>query len=123
MENVKKTIKFFTKEELSILMPYVNGTEKFTVKVCDELAAKFGRNSQAVYQFVYRKRKAINQPAKKQKLNLSKVKTDKTVSRDKSVNNNTPMFKQGEFIIPVSSWEVRNTNGATSLVLKFDKSI
>ena len=59
MENVKKarTIRFFSKEELSILEPFINGTEKFTVKVCDELANRFSRNSQSVYQFVYRKRK------------------------------------------------------------------
>jgi len=125
MENVKKarTIRFFSKEELSILEPFINGTEKFTVKVCDELANRFSRNSQSVYQFVYRKRKMMNKPAKKQRFNLSKVKTDKTVARDKSVTTNTPMFKHGEFIIPVSSWEVRNNNGATSLVLKFEKSI
>jgi hypothetical protein len=125
MENVKKvrTLRFFTKEELSILEPFVNGTEKLTFKMCHELAARFNRNAQSVYQYVHRKRKAANKPAKKQRFNLSKVKTDKTVARDKSVTTSTPMFKHGEFIIPVSSWEVRNNNGATSLVLKFEKSI
>jgi hypothetical protein len=92
------------------------------MKACNELSAQIGRSYKNIYQYIYRNKKAVGK-SKKVRVNSAKVNTDKTVTRDKSVNNNTPMFKQGEFIIPVSSWEVRNNNGTTSLVLKFDKSI
>lgn len=125
MENVKSNRKmnFFTAEEKAILEPYINGSEKFTQKISRELGQKFGRAPINVYQYVYRHLKNRGKATKKQRFNLQKVKVDKTITRDKSVKSNTPMFKHGEFVIPVSSWEVRNNNGATSLVLKFDKSI
>lgn len=122
MENVKKvkSFKMFTKEELSILTPYIKGQEKFTTKVCDVLSQQLGRSYSSLYQYVYRKR---NQNKTSKSTEAKKTTVDNTVKREKVTANNTPMFKHGEFIIPVSSWEVRNTNGTTSLVLKFEKSI
>lgn len=122
MENVKKVKSFrmFTKEELSILTPYIKGQEKFTTKVCDVLSQQLNRSSSSLYQYVYRKR---NEYKGSKPTATKKTTVDNTVKREKVTANSTPMFKHGEFIIPVSSWEVRNTNGSTSLVLKFDKSI
>lgn len=125
MENVQNSVKklrFFTKEEIQILTPYITGKEKISMIICDQLAKKFNRKPYDVYQYVYRKKKANKNNIIKD-VTPKKTVADKTTTRDKSVVNNTPMFKHGEFIIPVSSWEVRNTNGTTSLVLKFEKSI
>ena len=122
MENVKKvkSFKMFTKEELSILTPYIKGQEKFTAKVCDVLSQQLNRSCSSLYQYVYRKR---NQHKVSKSTEAKKTTVDNTIKREKVTANNAPMFKHGEFIIPVSSWEVRNTNGTTSLVLKFEKSI
>lgn len=118
----KKSIKHFTKKERAILLPYVTGLKKITIKDCKEIGSRIGRDSFNVYQYVYRQKKALLKQTNTEP-NSIKVSNDKTTTRDKSVNINTPVLKQGEFIIPVSSWEVRTKNGNTSLVLKFDKSI
>jgi hypothetical protein len=120
--SISKKPFMFTKEEKAILKPYVTGEKEINKQVCDELSVQIGRSFKNIYQYIYRNKRAVGK-SKKVKANSVKVKADKTVTRDKSLANNTPMFKQGEFIIPVSSWEVRNNNGTTSLVLKFDKSI
>jgi hypothetical protein len=123
MEKIVKArpIKFFTKEEVAILKPYITGGQKFTLPVCNTIAEELSRTPSSVYQYVYRKRSLSK--ANKAVAEVKKSTVDTTATRDKSVNNNTPVFKHGEFIIPVSSWEVRTNNGTTSLVLKFDKSI
>jgi hypothetical protein len=125
MEAVKtvKPFKLFTKEEKAILSQYINGSKKITMNECALLGEQIGREPINVYQFIYRQRKLAAIAKESKKANSVKVSNDKTTTRDKSVKGNTPMFKQGEFIIPVSSWEVRTNNGTTSLVLKFDKSI
>lgn len=126
MENVQTSVKklrFFTKEEIQTLTPYITGKEKISMVICETLAKKFNRKPYDVYQYVYRKKKKADKNNTVKDVAPKKAVADKTVTRDKSVVNSTPMFKHGEFIIPVSSWEVRNTNGSTSLVLKFEKSI
>jgi hypothetical protein len=126
MENVRttKSIKHFSNSEKAMLEPYINGSQKITFAKCEEISKITGREAVNIYQFVYRESKKVKngtgKAKAKKRFNLEKV---KTITRDKSVTTNTPTFKQGEFIIPVNSWEVRNNNGTTSLVLKFDKSI
>lgn len=127
MENVKKSkpMKFFNPEEIQILTPYITGEKEFNTQTAITLGKQFGRSRSSVYQYVHAKKKSYvkGDVVKQRKPYTRKAVVDKTVTRDKSVVNNTPMFKHGEFIIPVSSWEVRNSNGTTSLVLKFEKSI
>lgn len=120
--SISKKPFMFTKEEKAILKPYVTGEKEINKQVCDELSVQIGRSFKNIYQYIYRNKRAIGK-SKKVRANSVKVKTDKAITRDKSVKGDTPMFKQGEFIIPVSSWEVRSNNGNTTLVLKFDKSI
>lgn len=125
MEKVKTkmSIKHFSDSEKAILEPYTNGSQKITFAKCVELSSTLGREAINIYQYVYRQLKKADKSIKKQRFNLQKVKVNKTITHDKSVKGNTPLFKHGEFVIPVSSWEVRSNNGNTSLVLKFDKSI
>lgn len=117
----KKPGKFFTNEEISKLMPYISGKNRFNPSVAKELAAELSRSTHSVYQYV-RKQKAIYRELGRVKRRYSKrVNSDVKTSTDKSVVNTTNIIKHGEFIIPINSFELRSDNGVTSLVLKFNK--
>jgi hypothetical protein len=117
----KKPEKFFTNEEISKLMPYISGNVKFDYSVAKELAAVLSRTTNSVHKYV-RNQKAIYKELGRVKRRYTKrVNNDVKVTTDKSVVNTTSIIKHGEFIIPISSFELRTDNGSTSLVLKFSK--
>ena len=117
----KKPSKFFTNEEISKLMPYINGNMKFDYNVAKGLAAELSRTTNSVHKYV-RNQKAIYKELGRVKRRYTKrVNNDVKATTDKSVVNTTSIVKHGEFIIPISSFELRTDNGTTSLVLKFDK--
>jgi hypothetical protein len=123
MVNQQKPQKFFVNEEISKLMPYINGSLKFDYNVAKTVAAELSRTTNSVYQYVRKQKKNYKNMGRVTRKYTKRVKTDSTKSVDKSVVNNQGVLKHGEFIIPISSFELRTDNGATSLVLKFEKSI
>ena len=119
----KKPQKFFINEEISKLMPYIDGTFKFDYNVAKTLATELSRTTNSVYQYVRKQKKNFKSIGRVTRKYTKRVKADSTKSVDKSVVNNQGMLKHGEFIIPVSSFELRSDKGVTSLVLKFENSI
>lgn len=123
MVNQQKPQKFFVNEEISKLMPYINGSLKFDYNVAKGLAAELSRTTNSVYQYVRKQKKNYKSMGRVTRKYTKRVKADSTKSVDKSVVNNQGVLKHGEFIIPISSFELRSDKGVTSLVLKFEKSI
>lgn len=123
MVNLQKPQKFFVNEEISKLMPYINGSLKFDYNVAKTVAAELSRTTNSVYQYVRKQKKNYKNMGRVTRKYTKRTKIDSTKSVDKSIVNNQGMLKHGEFIIPISSFELRTDNGATSLVLKFEKSI
>lgn len=123
MVNQQKPQKFFVNEEISKLMPYINGSLKFDYNVAKGLAAELSRTTNSVYQYVRKQKKNYKSIGRVTRKYTKRVKADSTKSVDKSVVNNQGVLKHGEFIIPISSFELRSDKGVTSLVLKFEKSI
>ena len=123
MVNLQKPQKFFVNEEISKLMPYINGSLKFDYNVAKGLAAELSRTTNSVYQYVRKQKKNYKSMGRVTRKYTKRVKADSTKSVDKSVVNNQGVLKHGEFIIPISSFELRSDKGVTSLVLKFEKSI
>lgn len=118
-----KPSKFFSNEEISKLMPYISGQVKFNPTVAKQLASEMSRSTYSVYSYVRKQKRNYKQLGRVTRKYSKRVKPDVTKSVDKSVVNNSTAIKHGEFIIPISSFELRTDNGTTSLVLKFEKSI
>lgn len=123
MVNQQKPQKFFVNEEIAKLMPYINGSLKFDYNVAKTIAAELSRTTNSVYQYVRKQKKNYKNMGRVTRKYTKRTRVDSTKSVDKSIVNNQGVFKHGEFIIPISSFELRTDNGATSLVLKFEKSI
>ena len=123
MVNQQKPQKFFVNEEISKLMPYIDGTLKFDYSVAKTLATELSRTTNSVYQYVRKQKKNYRNMGRVTRKYTKRVKVDATKSVDKSIVNNQGVLKHGEFIIPVSSFELRTDKGVTSLVLKFEKTI
>ena len=123
MVNQQKPQKFFVNEEISKLMPYIDGTLKFDYSVAKTLATELSRTTNSVYQYVRKQKKNYKNMGRVTRKYTKRVKVDATKSVDKSIVNNQGVLKHGEFIIPVNSFELRTDKGVTSLVLKFEKTI
>ena len=123
MVNQQKPQKFFVNEEISKLMPYIDGTLKFDYNVAKILSTELSRTTNSVYQYVRKQKKNFKSIGRVTRKYTKRVKTDSTKSVDKSIVNNQGVLKHGEFIIPINSFELRSDKGVTSLVLKFEKSI
>jgi len=123
MVNQQKPQKFFVNEEISKLMPYIDGTLKFDYTVAKTLATELSRTTNSVYQYVRKQKKNYKNMGRVTRKYTKRVKVDATKSVDKSIVNNQGVLKHGEFIIPINSFELRSDKGVTSLVLKFEKSI
>jgi hypothetical protein len=115
----RKSTKSFTNEEISKLMPYINGNLKFDYTVAKGLAAELSRTTNSVHKYV-RNQKSVYKELGRVKRSYTK-KVNNNVTTDKSVVNTNNIIKHGEFIIPISSFELRTDKGTTSLVLKFNK--
>jgi hypothetical protein len=115
----KKSTKSFSNEEISKLMPYINGNLKFDYTVAKGLAAELSRTTNSVHKYVRNQKSVYKQLGRVKRSYTKKVNND--VTTDKSVVNTNNIIKHGEFIIPISSFELRTDKGTTSLVLKFNK--
>lgn len=121
MGNYKKHAKFFTNEEISKLMPYINGNLKFDYAVAKGLATELSRTTNSVHKYVRNQKSIYKDLGRVKRRYTKKVNNDVKTTTDKSVVNTTNIIKHGEFIIPINSFELRSDKGVTSLVLKFKK--
>jgi hypothetical protein len=117
----KKPNKFFSNEEISQLMPYINGNMKFDYNVAKGLAKELSRTTNSVHKYVRNQKSIYKELGRVKRRYTKRVTNDSKVTTDKSVVNTTNIIKHGEFIIPINSFELRSDNGVTSLVLKFNK--
>jgi hypothetical protein len=116
----KKPANSFTNEEIAKLMPYINGTLRFNPQIAKVIATELSKTTYSVYQYVRKQKSAFKQLGRVKRNYNKRTKTDKSVVADKSVVKTFNTLKHGEFIIPVKSFEIRNDNGVTNLVLKFN---
>jgi hypothetical protein len=121
MGTIQKPGKFFTNEEISKLMPYINGNLRFDYNVAKGLAVELSRTTNSVHKYVRNQKVIYKDLGRVKRRYTKKVSNDVKVTTDKSVVNTTNIIKHGEFIIPISSFELRTDKGTTSLVLKFSK--
>lgn len=107
----KRQIRFYSKEELKELQPYINGK-----KIDKQHIAEFCKNHKREYNSVlvniYTRRKAAGVVTSPKK---DKFKTEAVLKPRKAAIN----MAKGEFKIPVSSWNVTNDNGQFYFVVKF----
>jgi hypothetical protein len=121
MGTIQKPGKFFTNEEISKLMPYINGNLRFDYNVAKGLATELSRTTNSVHKYVRNQKVIYKDLGRVKRRYTKKVSNDVKVTTDKSVVNTTNIIKHGEFIIPINSFELRSDKGVTSLVLKFKK--
>lgn len=117
-----KPNKFFSNEEISKLMPYINGQLRFNPQIAKQLASEMSRSTYSVYEYVRKQKRNYKQLGRVTRKYIKKAKTDTTKYVDKLTVNKDTHIKYGEFIIPINSFELRTDNGNASLVLKFEKS-
>jgi len=100
-----KKVNFYTKKQISELKKLSTNKE-----VVEAWAKKNGRKASAVlgtisyYRYVHGKSRKTNK---------------KTTSATTTSTNVIKSRSRGEFVIPVSSVEVRTTNGAVNLIFKY----
>lgn len=97
---MKKTLRFYSKDEANELKPYINKEQSPTDENLKQFCVKYKRSANAVRAFIYSKRKVRTSP----KRGIASA----TVTKN-------------EFVIPISKWEIRNEGGNNSLVLHFQK--
>ena len=102
MKTKQKRVRY-SEAELKVLNLAVQNHQTSATDLAKEISKKFDRPHTSIYAYILKERKKLGFGNRK-----SSVKS--------------PSFKQGEFIIPVNNWEVRNDNGNTMLVLKFNKT-
>jgi hypothetical protein len=109
----KRTLKFYSKQELKDLVPFIKDGQKPTEENLKSFCEKYNRNFESVRVYVYIKRKrnrdnkALIKGAPKASL--------KPTMKDKTTVN----LSKGEFKIPISNWNVSNENGQFYFVVKF----
>jgi hypothetical protein len=87
------------------------------------VATELSKTTYSVYQYVRKQKSAFKQLGRVKRNYKKRTKTDKSVVADKSVVKTFNTLKHGEFIIPVKSFEIRNDNGVTNLVLNLQTFI
>lgn len=111
MKNKKSKVRFYTEAEYQVLLPAIEGKQKLTAEFLAAVSKKINRSEFSVRQYIYEKRSKLGYTKK----NFPIV--------DNSKQTSSSSFRQGEFVIPITNWEVRTINGAPNLVLKFGKSL
>lgn len=106
MSKTKRTIRFYSESEYNALKPAIEGKTKLTQDFVENIAKKFNRTTGSIKQYVYEQRSKLGYTA-------GKPTTDSTYKQS--------AFKKGEFVIPITNWEIRTVDGVTNLVLKFGK--
>lgn len=95
-------IRFYSEADHNYLLPAIEGKVKLSQEFVEKAAKKLKRTPASIRQYVYNRR-------------------DKTGGEDPTINRSS--FKQGEFIIPISKWEIKTRNGVTQLIFKFGKNV
>ena len=96
----KKTLTMYSDEEMAELEPYISGEKKVSRYNLAPFCNKTKRNYKTVYQKILGKKKKF------------------TPTVDSPVKDQA-MIKKGQFIIPITKYDIQNIDGKMSLVLNF----
>ncbi len=110
----KRTVRFYSKEEMKDLAPFIKGGETPTKESLKDFCKKYNRSYGSVQVRVYTLRKKKNSAKKVMVKQSPKVSLKPTVKDKTTVN-----LSKGEFKIPISNWNVSNENGQFYFVVKF----
>jgi len=106
---MKKKLKFYTQEEMSILNEFAKSRVPVNKKLLGEYCKKYDRSLHSVSFKVYDLRKKLGIESSKPARNKTNFpKTELTPTKDQSVVN----MGKGEFNIPIKSWSItQHTDG------------
>lgn len=104
-------IKFYTEEEMNFLLPAIEGKVELDEKFLNKASKMLKRPAGVIRSYIYCKRYSI----KKKNENNNKNGNDPIITKSS--------FRQGEFVIPISNWEIKTSNGVTQLIFKFGKNV
>lgn len=104
----KRTLRFYSKEEITALKPFIKGDIRVSQQNLAEFCKKYNRTFLSVQMFVYNTRR---------KNQATKVLTNPNVSLKK--DDSPAKLSKGEFKIPVNNWTMTNEDGKLYLVVKF----
>ncbi len=110
-QETKRTIRFYSKEEIKALKPFINGQIGVNPKNLEEFCQKYNRSYGSVQVYVYNARK--KKATKKQMTSSFSPKA--SLKKDAS----PAKLSKGEFKIPVNNWNIINENGQMYLTIKF----
>ena len=110
-QETKRTIRFYSKEEIKALKPFINGQIGVSPKNLEEFCQKYNRSYGSVQVYVYNARK--KKATKKQMTSSSTPKA--SLKKDAS----PAKLSKGEFKIPVNNWTMTNEEGQLYFVVKF----
>lgn len=102
----KKRPLRYSKSEVEILNKVAESKETLSMELLKSISNRINRPVGSIQQYIYRQRSKLGITAK----------------RSSKISEGIGEFRQGEFVIPVRDWEVRNESGSTLLVLKFNKT-
>jgi hypothetical protein len=96
----------YSQSELHILNKVAESKQVLNEELLKSISARIKRPISSIQQYIYKQRKKFGY-------------SSRTSSK---ISEGIGEFRQGEFVIPVRDWEVRNESGSTLLVLKFNKT-
>jgi hypothetical protein len=112
--SAKKVLRFYSREEIKALEPFIKDGQSVSEKALAEFCAQNNRSFGSVQVYIYSKRKQNKQKRAYKKSQA--VKADLTpVAKDQSIAK----MSKGEFKIPVNNWNITNENGQMFLNIKF----
>jgi hypothetical protein len=106
-----KKIRFYSREEIKALEPYIKNGEPIREAALAEFCTKYNRSFASVQIYIYTKRKKI-----KQKRAYNK---NQPVTAQLTESNSPIKMNKGEFKIPITNWNVSSENGQFYFVVKF----
>ena len=109
-----KTLKFYTKEELSLLQSYAASKAPVNRGLLQQFCKDNNRSFHSATLKVYELRKKLGIENSRPPRNKT-VFPKATVVKDKSVAK----MSKGEFKIPVNNWNISNEDGQMYLNIKF----
>ena len=101
-----KKIVHYSKSEKEILNKIAESKDVLSEELLKSICSRIKRPARSIQSYIYNYRR---------KFGFSTKKSSK-------MSEGIGQFRQGEFVIPVRDWEVRNESGSTLLVLKFNKT-
>ena len=103
----KRKMRFYSKEELKELAPFIKQGQKPNEESLKEFCKKYNRPYLAVLATIYNKRRAKNKVKNLVKRDSTKASLNPIAKNKTKVN-----LSKGEFHIPIKSWSItQHTDG------------